>query len=102
MEFSIHNLQKYKLAVHIVQLAMAVVIWVLDIIVMRSTATVDGRLGWNFGYVCIFLFRRCDDGLVLITNPIDILGSTRSYLSYHDRAIPQDEKIRKPVCAVGD
>ncbi|KAF7927488.1 uncharacterized protein EAE98_005870 [Botrytis deweyae] len=55
MEFSIHNLQKYKLAVHIVQLAMAVVIWVLDIIVMRSTATVDGRLGWNFGYTFLVL-----------------------------------------------
>ncbi|KAK6611047.1 hypothetical protein H4I96_02645 [Botrytis cinerea] len=55
MEFSIHNLQKYKLAVHIVQLAMAVVIWILDIIVMRSTATVDGRLGWNFGYTFLVL-----------------------------------------------
>lgn len=51
MEFSIHSLQKYKLAVHIVQLTFAVVIWILDIIVMRSDATVDGRLGWNFGYV---------------------------------------------------
>ncbi|ESZ93690.1 hypothetical protein SBOR_5930 [Sclerotinia borealis F-4128] len=55
MEFSIHNLQKYKLAIHIAQLAIAVVIWVLDIIVMRSTAIIDGRLGWNFGFTFLVL-----------------------------------------------
>lgn len=61
MEFSIHSLQKYKLAVHIVQLTFAVVIWILDIIVMRSDATVDGRVGWNFGYVWFFFFSQMED-----------------------------------------
>jgi len=49
MEFNIHNLQKYKLAVHIFQAVLMVTTWVLDIVVMRSTAIIDGRLGWNFG-----------------------------------------------------
>jgi len=49
MEFEIHQLQTIKLAVHIAQLVFISVAWILDIIVFRSSASVDGRLGWAFG-----------------------------------------------------
>jgi hypothetical protein len=52
MEFSVHSLQKGKLAVHIVQAVFIVVSWILDIVVFRSDADIDGRLGWHFGVVC--------------------------------------------------
>ncbi|KAM3067325.1 hypothetical protein ACMFMG_005316 [Clarireedia jacksonii] len=55
MEFNIHNLQKYKLVVHIFQAALMVTTWVLDIVVMRSSAVIDGRLGWNFGLTFLTL-----------------------------------------------
>jgi len=51
MEFEVHQLQTIKLAVHIAQLVFISVAWILDIVVFRSSASVDGRLGWHFGLV---------------------------------------------------
>ena len=52
MEFEVHNIQKIKLVVHIVQLVLIFVSWVLEIVVFRSSANIDGRPGWYFGLVC--------------------------------------------------
>ncbi|TAQ83390.1 hypothetical protein B7494_g8285 [Chlorociboria aeruginascens] len=49
MEFSIHKLQDGKLAVHIAQAVLILVAWILEIVVFRSSATIDGRTGWYFG-----------------------------------------------------
>lgn len=51
VEFGTQHLQKAKLAVHVVQGALAFVSFCLDIAVIRSTAKIDGRVGWNVG-VC--------------------------------------------------
>ncbi|KAG9235407.1 hypothetical protein BJ875DRAFT_272380 [Amylocarpus encephaloides] len=49
MEFAAHQLQKIKLGVHIAQAVLIVVTWILEIVVFRSSAKIDGRLGWVFG-----------------------------------------------------
>jgi hypothetical protein len=53
LEFDVHNLQKYKLGLHIAQAAFIIVSWVLEIVVFRSAAKVDGRPGWYFGLVSL-------------------------------------------------
>ncbi|CAG8962211.1 hypothetical protein HYFRA_00005264 [Hymenoscyphus fraxineus] len=49
MEFAAHQLQKIKLGTHVGQAALMLVAWILEITVFRSTATIDGRIGWYFG-----------------------------------------------------
>jgi len=49
VEFDVHNIQKIKLAVHIAQAAFMFVSWVLEIVVFRTAASIDGRPGWYFG-----------------------------------------------------
>jgi len=51
MEFGVQHLQMGKLGLHIAQAVLIFVAWVLDIAVFRSSAKIDGRVGWNFG-VC--------------------------------------------------
>ncbi|TVY92219.1 hypothetical protein LAWI1_G003054 [Lachnellula willkommii] len=51
MEFGVQHLQMGKLGLHIAQAVFIFVAWVLDITVFRSSADIDGRVGWNFG-VC--------------------------------------------------
>ncbi|TVY38037.1 hypothetical protein LSUB1_G005278 [Lachnellula subtilissima] len=51
MEFGVQHLQMGKLGLHIAQTVLVFVSWVLDITVFRSSAKIDGRVGWNFG-VC--------------------------------------------------
>jgi hypothetical protein len=51
LEFDVHNLQKYKLGLHIAQAAFIVISWVLEIVVFRDATKVDGRPGWYFGLV---------------------------------------------------
>jgi len=49
MEFSVHRFQDGKLAIHIAQAAFIFVAWVIEIAVFRSSANIDGKLGWLFG-----------------------------------------------------
>jgi len=49
MEFEVHNLQKFKLGVHIAQGFLIFVSWAVEIAVFRSSASIDGRPGWYFG-----------------------------------------------------
>lgn len=51
MEFGIHQFQNIKLGVHVAQAAIMAVAWCICIAVFRSSADVDGRLGWYFGLV---------------------------------------------------
>jgi hypothetical protein len=51
MEFGVQHIQNGKLGLHIAQAVLIFVAWILDIAVFRSSANVDGRLGWNFGVV---------------------------------------------------
>ena len=52
MEFDPHHFQHIKLALHIAQLVIIFVAWVIEIAVFRSSAHIDGRAGWYFGLVC--------------------------------------------------
>lgn len=52
MEFNPHHFQHIKLALHIAQLVIIFVAWVIEIAVFRSSADIDGRAGWYFGLVC--------------------------------------------------
>jgi len=52
VEFAAHHTQMIKLGVHIVQSVLILVSWILDIVVFRSDASTDGRVGWHFGVVC--------------------------------------------------
>lgn len=56
MEFAAHQLQKIKLGTHIGQAVLILVAWILEITVFRSSATIDGRIGWYFGLVCSLAF----------------------------------------------
>jgi hypothetical protein len=51
VEFAAHNTQKIKLGVHIVQSVLILVSWIIDIVIFRSDASIDGRVGWHFGVV---------------------------------------------------
>ncbi|TVY55863.1 hypothetical protein LSUE1_G008701 [Lachnellula suecica] len=48
MELGVQHIQTGKLAVHVLQGALIFATFCLDIAVVRSSATVDGRWGWNF------------------------------------------------------
>jgi hypothetical protein len=55
LELGVHHFQHIKLGVHIAQAVVMFISWILCIAVFRSTAIVDGRLGWFFGMVRILL-----------------------------------------------
>jgi hypothetical protein len=54
VEFAAHHTQKIKLGVHIVQSVLILISWIVDIVVFRSDASIDGRVGWHFGVVMVF------------------------------------------------
>ncbi|KAH8821825.1 hypothetical protein F5884DRAFT_103311 [Xylogone sp. PMI_703] len=49
VEFPVHKIQTIKLGFHIAQSVSIFVSWCLTIAVMRSSADIDGRIGWFFG-----------------------------------------------------
>lgn len=49
VEFDVHNLQKYKLGLHIAQATLIAFSWILEIVVFRKAKSIDGRPGWYFG-----------------------------------------------------
>jgi hypothetical protein len=53
LEIGAQHIQTGKLALHIAQGVLIFVTFCLDITVFRSSAKVDGRLGWNFGVVSL-------------------------------------------------
>ena len=53
MEFGVHQFQNIKLGLHIAQTVLFAIAWCLCIAVFRSSAKVDGRLGWYFGLVSL-------------------------------------------------
>lgn len=53
-EFEVHQFQKIKLAVHIVQGLFIFVSWAIEIAVFKAKdSVIDGRPGWYFGLVRI-------------------------------------------------
>lgn len=51
MELPIHQFPLMKLVVHMIQLVLVVVAWILCITILRSDADIDGRVGWYFALV---------------------------------------------------
>lgn len=49
IEFDISQFQTYKMAIHIAQAAFIAIAWIIEIVVFRKAATIDGRPGWYFG-----------------------------------------------------
>ena len=56
VEFDVHNLQKIKMFVHIAQVVVIVVAWIMEIVVFKGADKIDGRPGWYFGLVNKLLF----------------------------------------------
>ena len=52
MQFEPHYFPVAKLSVHVAQLLIIFVAWILEIAVFRSSASIDGRAGWYFALVC--------------------------------------------------
>lgn len=102
MEFAAHQLQKIKLGTHIGQAVLILVAWILEITVFRSSATIDGRIGWYFGLVCrvssLFpplpvYMRRIE---VLICT-IVLSHNTSINIPHHDPSISTYQEIRQPI-----
>jgi len=49
LEFGVQNFQTIKLGIHCVQSALILFSWILEIVVFRKAASIDGRPGWYFG-----------------------------------------------------
>lgn len=92
-------MQKIKLGVHIAQAALIVVSWILEILVFRSSAKIDGRPGWFFGLVGRLLNLPLNGyGTVLTeTSRVVLSYDTRSHLPHNDTKIPKNSKIRKSI-----
>jgi uncharacterized membrane protein YagU involved in acid resistance len=66
IEFVAHQFQLYKLIVHLTQVVLFSVAWCLCIAIFRSTADVDGRLGWYFGLVGFTLLPAHQNGPLML------------------------------------
>jgi len=51
VEFGVHNLQKINMFVHIAQVVVIVVAWIMEIVVFKGADKIDGKPGWYFGLV---------------------------------------------------
>jgi hypothetical protein len=97
MEFGVHQFQNIKLGVHIAQVALFAIAWCLCIAVFRSSASVDGRLGWYFGLVSPQHPPRITYGMESNLYYTVLPHNPSNHLPNNDPPLPAHPKVRQPL-----